>query len=102
MRKLLLTVIVKSVLALNLSAAGQGLPVGPAVHLAGLQNPAQIVRDTNDIPHITAHNDHDIFFLQGYVHAEDRLFQMDVSRRRASGTLAELVGGPTFPGHPSP
>lgn len=97
MRKLLLTVIVKSVLALNLSAAGQGLPEGPAVHLAGLQKPAQIVRDTNDIPHITAHNDHDLFFLQGYVHAQDRLFQMDVSRRRASGTLAELVGAGALP-----
>lgn len=60
--------------------------------LPGLQAAAQIIRDRNDIPHILAANEHDVAFLQGYVHAQDRLFQMDVSRREASGTLAELVG----------
>src|SRR5208337_4589918 len=60
--------------------------------LPGLQAAAQIIRDNNDIPHIQANNEHDLAFLQGYVHAQDRLFQMDVSRREASGTLAELVG----------
>ena len=44
------------------------------------------------IAHIRAGNEHDLFFLQGYVHAQDRLFQMDASRRQASGTLAELLG----------
>ncbi|HEY6051492.1 MAG TPA: penicillin acylase family protein, partial [Thermoanaerobaculia bacterium] len=39
-----------------------------------------------------ASDEHDLFFLQGWVHAQDRLFQMDVTRRRASGTLAELLG----------
>jgi penicillin amidase len=60
--------------------------------LPGLQSPAQITRDVYGIAHIEAANAHDLFFLQGYVHAEDRLFQMDVSRRQASGTLAELLG----------
>lgn len=60
--------------------------------LPGLQAAARIIRDTNDIVHIQAANEHDMAFLQGYVHAQDRLFQMDVSRREASGTLAELVG----------
>src|SRR5712672_3734941 len=64
----------------------------PREHLAGLRDAAQIVRDRNGIAHIKAANEHDLFFLQGYVHAQDRLFQMDVSRRIASGTLAELVG----------
>jgi penicillin amidase len=53
---------------------------------------AQIARDRNGIAHIQALNDHDLFFLQGYVHAQDRLFQMDMSRRLANGTLAELLG----------
>src|SRR5438067_9688518 len=66
--------------------------------LAGLRDAAQIVRDRNGIAHIQARNEHDLFFLQGFVHAEDRLFQMDVSRRRAAGTLAELLGPAALPG----
>ncbi|MCL4846375.1 MAG: penicillin acylase family protein [Acidobacteria bacterium] len=61
-------------------------------HLSGLTAAAEIVRDVDGIAHIRAANEHDLFFLQGYVHAEDRLFQMDLSRRRASGTLAEVLG----------
>jgi penicillin G amidase len=53
---------------------------------------AQVWRDTFGIAHIQASNEHDLFFLQGYVHAQDRLFQMDTARRQASGTLAELLG----------
>ena len=68
-----------------------------AAQLPGLQAPASLLRDTNDIVHIRAHNEHDLFFLQGYVHAQDRLFQMDVSRREAGGTLAELVGSGALP-----
>ena len=60
--------------------------------LAQLEAPAQITRDELGIAHIQARNEHDLFFLQGYVHAEDRLFQMDVSRRLGSGRLAELLG----------
>jgi penicillin amidase len=60
--------------------------------LSGLNDSARIVRDAQGIPHILASDEHDLFFLQGWVHAEDRLFQMDLFRRQASGTLAELVG----------
>lgn len=60
--------------------------------LAGLTDSAEIVRDSKHIPHIFANNERDLLFLQGWVQAQDRLFQMDVARRRASGTLAELVG----------
>ncbi len=49
------------------------------------------------IPHVNATNAHDLFFLQGWVHADDRLFQMDVTRRRGSGTLAELLGSSALP-----
>ena len=60
--------------------------------LPGLQAAAQISRDSYGIAHIKAGNDHDLYFMQGWVHAEDRLFQMDYNRRQASGTLAELLG----------
>jgi penicillin G amidase len=65
---------------------------GSRTPLAGLRAPAEITRDTNGIAHIRANQDHDLYFLQGWVHAQDRLFQMDRSRRLASGTFAELVG----------
>lgn len=66
------------------------------VKLDGLQATARIIRDVDGIAHIRAANEHDLFFLQGYVHAQDRLFQMDVNRRTASGTLAELLGPPAL------
>src|SRR5262245_14909120 len=61
--------------------------------IPGLRAVAAVVRDVDGVPHLKAANAHDLFFLQGWVHAGDRLFQMDVTRRRASGTLAELIGG---------
>ena len=53
---------------------------------------ARIARDAFGIPHLSARDERDMVFLQGYVHAQDRLFQMDVTRRQAEGTLAELLG----------
>jgi penicillin amidase len=58
----------------------------------GLYAPVTIVRDRRDVPHIEAANDHDLFFAQGFVEASDRLFQLDLSRRYAYGTLAEVLG----------
>jgi penicillin amidase len=59
----------------------------------GLKAKTRIMRDSYGIPHILAKNDHDVYFAMGYTHARDRFFQMDYVRRRASGTLAELLGG---------
>ena len=75
--------------------AGATTPSTGAV--PGLQGPARVVRDRQGIAHIQAANRHDAFFLQGWVHAQDRLFQMDVRRRQASGTLAELLGPDALP-----
>lgn len=58
----------------------------------GLQAPAEVVRDRWGVPHIYAANEHDVFFAQGYIHAQDRLFQMDYARRLARGNLAEAFG----------
>lgn len=70
------------------------LPAGQAT--AG--KAAEVVRDADGVPHIRATTAHDLFYMQGYVHAEDRIFQMDVSRRRADGTLAELLGSSALAG----
>jgi penicillin amidase len=62
------------------------------IFLPELHGPARILRDVDGMPHIYAFDEHDALFLQGWVQAEDRLFQIDVLRRQASGTLAELLG----------
>lgn len=63
-----------------------------AVQLTGLGAPAQLSRDRSGIVHVQARTEADLWFMQGYVHARDRLYQMDEFRRTASGTLAELLG----------
>ena len=63
----------------------------------GLSAPVEIVRDVYGIPHITASNDRDLYFAQGFVHAQDRLFQMDMERRLARGELAEIYGELALP-----
>jgi len=74
-------------------AAPLVLAAAPApVRIRGLDGPARIVRDVDGIAHVTAATEHDVWFLQGWLHAEDRLFQMDLLRRQASGTTAELLG----------
>jgi len=73
--------------------ARQGLPVANGrLVTSGLEAPVQVIRDSWDIPHIYAQDENDLFFAQGYVQAQDRLWQMEVLRRAARGTLSELLG----------
>ncbi|MDQ6803123.1 MAG: penicillin acylase family protein [Acidobacteriota bacterium] len=60
--------------------------------LAGMDQPGMVTREANGIPHVFALNMHDAIFLNGWLHAQDRLFQMDTTRRIASGTLGEVLG----------
>ncbi|QKJ29638.1 penicillin acylase family protein [Mucilaginibacter mali] len=60
--------------------------------MKGLQGKVIIRYDENMVPHIFAENDHDLYFAQGYVTASDRLWQMDIQTRSASGRLSEIVG----------
>lgn len=60
--------------------------------LAGLADDVHVYRDEWGIPHVRATSSDDAFFAQGYVHAQDRLFQMDTARRRMEGRWAEWVG----------
>ncbi|RAL21056.1 penicillin acylase family protein [Thermoflavimicrobium daqui] len=66
------------------------------ISIQGLQAPVKVWRDKQGVPHIEANNLHDLFMVQGYVTAQDRLFQMDLSRRQASGTLSEVIGSKTI------
>ncbi|UOQ92959.1 penicillin acylase family protein [Halobacillus shinanisalinarum] len=71
----------------------RGLPqVSGEIKLEGLKEPVTVTRDESGVPHISAANAHDLFMAQGYVQAQDRLLQMELARRQASGTLSEVVG----------
>lgn len=63
-----------------------------ALLVNGLEEPVEIVRDAWGINHIYANNQRDLFFAQGYAAAKDRLFQFEIWRRQATGTVAEILG----------
>jgi penicillin amidase len=70
-----------------------GLPANEGtVVIDGLSVPVEILRDGNAVPHIFAGSDLDAYFALGWLHAEDRLFQMEMQRRTGAGRLAEVVG----------
>ena len=62
----------------------------------GLNGPVEIVRDTNNVPHIFADDAQDVYFGLGFSHAQDRLWQMTMLRRTAQGRLSELFGEETY------
>ena len=66
--------------------------VSGEVELAGLAAPVEILRDRHGIPHIFAESEADAQFALGFVHAQDRLWQMEMNRRIASGRMAEALG----------
>src|SRR5580704_12196417 len=63
-----------------------------SVSLPGLSAPVTIQRDAHGVPHIRAASLDDLLLAQGFVTAQDRLWQMDTLRRHASGSLAEILG----------
>lgn len=72
---------------------GRSLPrVSGHVEVAGATAPIEIVRDGHAVPHVFAGSDADAAFGLGYVHAQDRLWQLEQNRRLGSGTLAEVLG----------
>lgn len=54
-----------------------------------------VIKDDDGVPHIKAHNLQDLYTAQGFIQAQDRMFQMELSRRQASGTLSEVIGAAT-------
>ena len=71
----------------------QALPqLDGTTRVPGLHARVEVRRDEHGVPHLRAQSLEDIFFAQGYVTAQDRLFQMDLNRRLAMGQLSEIVG----------
>ncbi len=71
-------------------------PVDGVVEIEGLKSEVKVCRDSWGVPHIYADNEDDLFFAQGYVQAQDRLWQMELHRRMGSGTLSEAFGEATL------
>ena len=65
--------------------------------LRGLQADVRVIRDRWGVPHIAARDEQDLFFAQGFVMAQDRLWQMEMWRRAAEGRLAEILGPGAIP-----
>ena len=63
-----------------------------SVQISGLRDRVEIARDASGVPHIYATTDHDAFFALGYVHAQDRMWQMEFQRRIGAGRLSEILG----------
>ena len=88
-----LAVACAAILLLLWLAARSALPeTDGAVTLAGLHQTVTIARDHNGIPLIQATSDDDAYFALGYLHAQDRLFEMELMRRQGQGRLAEIIG----------
>jgi penicillin amidase len=81
-------------LVVTLTVSGpRGLAQAPApLKVPGLTQPVEIIRDRWGVNHIYAQNEADLFFAQGYAAARDRLFQLEIWRRQATGTMAEVLG----------
>ena len=89
-----------ALLLLAAAAAGAGylwlrgsLPVIDGERtVSGLAEPVDVVRDRHGVPHVLAGSEEDALFALGYVHAQDRLWQMEMNRRIGAGRLAEVLG----------
>lgn len=77
--------------------AARSLPDYNATYsVGGISAPVEIVRSTEDVPHIFGANDEDAYFALGLAHAQDRLWQMTVLRRTVQGRLSEVFGASTL------
>jgi penicillin amidase len=86
-----MTIRINVVLAILLAAI-QPAGADDSYSLSGLEKPAEIIVDTWGVPHIFAQTHYDAFFVQGFNAARDRLWQIDLWRRRGLGQLAEVFG----------
>ncbi len=84
-------------LGVTIWRAHGGLPAWDGdVAVAGLDGPVEILRDTNGLAYINASTRRDAIFAQGFVHAQDRFWQMAVTRQTMAGRLAEWMGRPAL------
>jgi penicillin amidase len=94
---LLLVVLMVAVLGLVWGTLSASLPtLDGNLEAAGLERPVEVERDSLGVPTIRGENRKDIAYATGFVHAQDRFFQMDTLRRRGAGELSELFGQATL------
>ena len=75
-----------------LSISALVLSCSNSIELGGILDKVEVLRDNYGINHIYANNQNDVFFMQGYLAAKDRLFQFEIWRRQATGTVSEILG----------
>src|SRR3989304_4947711 len=94
---LVLALVVALAAAAGYAWLRQSLPqLDGSLTLSGLKAPVEIVRDRHGVPHIYAGSVADAYFALGFVHAQDRLWQMEMTRRVGSGRLSEALGAATL------
>ena len=94
---LLILVLIGAVVGGAYFVARSALPqLDGSLAVNGLSAQVKVTRDSHGVPVIEAATLEDLFFAQGYVTAQDRLWQMDVMRRFASGELSEILGPDTL------
>jgi penicillin amidase len=94
-RLLVFAIVIAILTAFVIVAAvtARGFPqLSGTIHIPGLHAQVTVQRDDNGIAQITADDPHDLFLAQGYVHAQERMWQMEISRRIGAGRLSELFG----------
>ena len=77
---------------LLLSISALVLSCSNSIELGGILDKVEVLRDNYGINHIYANNQNDVFFMQGYLAAKDRLFQFEIWRRQATGSVSEIFG----------
>jgi penicillin amidase len=87
-----LAVAISFLLGLTIGVTPTSSAVAAEINLPGLIGAVEVTLDTQGVPHIIAQNDFDLTRVEGYIHARDRFFQMDLTRRQVSGDLAEVLG----------
>ena len=103
MRWIKLSILTLVLLPLFISAVGfaflwRSLPqTSGTLAIPGLEASVTVTRDKFGVPTIRAENRHDLYLALGFVHAQDRLFQMDLQRRLAEGRLSEILGPQALP-----
>jgi len=88
----LIVVLLTGIVVALIYLASQKPHYNGTLKMAGLHSQVEVIYDYYGVPHIYAESEEDAYFALGFVHAQDRLFQMEMTRRVASGTLSEILG----------
>ncbi|MBK7965432.1 MAG: penicillin acylase family protein [Bacteroidetes bacterium] len=88
----LIVLILSGIVVVLIYLASQKPHYNGSIKMPGLSNEVEVIYDYYGVPHIYAESETDAYFALGFVHAQDRLFQMEMTKRVASGQLSEIFG----------